>query len=308
MYPSQMPILEALVTLGFVAAVTERVTLSTEVLVLPQRQAVLVAKQVSTLDTLSGGRMRLGVGVGWQEVEYQSLGEDFTDRGAVHGRGDRPAAGVLGRRAHRVSAGGASTPTPSPWSPSRRRADGCRCGSAARRRPRCAGPGTLGDGWMGSVTGDGDQARATIAEIRRHAEAAGRDPLAIELQAMLAPPPNDRGGKTFYAGPRPGRAAGRGGAVVRLRVARDQRHRDLPVRRPQRRRRWSSELDALHARLRAAVGLGGDYQVRGRWSTPRIVRRSRQCGSPARATSGKRRITELIATVASSLASDAPRQ
>ncbi len=83
MYPSQMPILEALITLGFVAAVTERVTLSTEVLVLPQRQAVLVAKQVSTLDTLSGGRMRLGIGVGWQEVEYQSLGEDFTQRGAV---------------------------------------------------------------------------------------------------------------------------------------------------------------------------------------------------------------------------------
>src|SRR6476660_4994550 len=78
MYPSQMPILEALVTLGFVAAVTERVTLSTEVLVLPQRQAVLVAKQVASLDTLSGGRMRLGIGVGWQEVEYQSLAEQYS--------------------------------------------------------------------------------------------------------------------------------------------------------------------------------------------------------------------------------------
>src|SRR5215207_2344095 len=83
MYPSQMPILEALITLGFVAAVTERVTLSTEVLVLPQRQAVLVAKQVSTLDTLSGGRVRLGVGVGWQEAEYEALGADFSHRGRV---------------------------------------------------------------------------------------------------------------------------------------------------------------------------------------------------------------------------------
>src|SRR5204862_3249730 len=81
-YPSQMPILEALVTLGYVAAVTERIGLSTEVLVLPQRQAVLVAKQVSTLDTLSGGRVRLGVGVGWQETEYDALGEDFHTRGA----------------------------------------------------------------------------------------------------------------------------------------------------------------------------------------------------------------------------------
>ena len=62
MYPPKMPILEALMTLAHIAAVTERIGLGTEVLVLPQRQPVLVAKQVSTLDTLSGGRVRLGVG------------------------------------------------------------------------------------------------------------------------------------------------------------------------------------------------------------------------------------------------------
>src|SRR5215468_1418389 len=81
-YNPAMPILEAFMALGYLAAVTTRVTLGTEVLVLPQRQPALVAKQVSTLDTLSGGRVRLGVGVGWQEAEYEALGESFRTRGA----------------------------------------------------------------------------------------------------------------------------------------------------------------------------------------------------------------------------------
>src|SRR5215813_6661758 len=80
-YNPAMPILEAFMTLAYLAAATTRVTLGTEVLVLPQRQPALVAKQVSTLDTLSGGRVRLGVGVGWQESEYEALGENFHDRG-----------------------------------------------------------------------------------------------------------------------------------------------------------------------------------------------------------------------------------
>src|SRR5213593_5217859 len=81
-YPAQMPILEAFMALSYMAAVTSRVTLGTEVLVLPQRHPTLVAKQVSTLDTLSGGRVRMAFGVGWQESEYEALGEDFHTRGA----------------------------------------------------------------------------------------------------------------------------------------------------------------------------------------------------------------------------------
>ena len=81
MYPPQMPIMEALMTLSYAAAVTDRIGLGTEVLVLPQRQPTLVAKQISTLDTLSGGRVRLGVGVGWQASEYEALQEDFSNRG-----------------------------------------------------------------------------------------------------------------------------------------------------------------------------------------------------------------------------------
>jgi probable F420-dependent oxidoreductase len=252
MYPSQMPILEALITLGFVAAVTERVTLSTEVLVLPQRQAVLVAKQVSSLDTLSGGRMRLGIGVGWQEVEYQSLGEDFATRGKVmdeaidllracwdderiESRGLRHDAALIAMEPKPPQGGrlplwiGGTAP-------------------AALRRA-----GTLGDGWMGSVTGDAEQAKGTIAEIRRHAEAAGRDPMAVEMQAMLAPPPRDPDGKTFYADhdrvvarAEEVQSFGFGWLAINATAIFQAGARSVDA--------MAAELDTLHGRLRSAVG------------------------------------------------------
>lgn len=73
---------EALVSLAHVAAATERVLLGTSVLVLPQREPILVAKQVATLDALSDGRVLLGVGSGWMEEEFRMLGASFHDRGA----------------------------------------------------------------------------------------------------------------------------------------------------------------------------------------------------------------------------------
>jgi Luciferase-like monooxygenase len=63
------------------AAVTQRLELVTGILALPQRQTVLVAKQAAEVDVLSGGRLRLGVGLGWVEPEFQALGEPFTNRG-----------------------------------------------------------------------------------------------------------------------------------------------------------------------------------------------------------------------------------
>jgi len=80
-YPPTMPVMEAFMVLAFAAAVTNDISLGTGVLVLPQRQPTLVAKQVSTLDTLSAGRIRLGVGIGWQRSEYEALQEDFATRG-----------------------------------------------------------------------------------------------------------------------------------------------------------------------------------------------------------------------------------
>jgi probable F420-dependent oxidoreductase len=72
---------EVMVLFSFAAAITTRLELSTGVLILPQRQTALVAKQAAALDVLSGGRLRLGVGVGWNWVEFDALGMNFHDRG-----------------------------------------------------------------------------------------------------------------------------------------------------------------------------------------------------------------------------------
>jgi probable F420-dependent oxidoreductase len=72
---------ETFVTLSFIAAVTERVGLASGVLILPQRQTALVAKQAAQVDIVSGGRLRLGIGVGWNPVEYEALGQDWHVRG-----------------------------------------------------------------------------------------------------------------------------------------------------------------------------------------------------------------------------------
>ncbi|MSO55195.1 MAG: LLM class F420-dependent oxidoreductase [Rhodospirillales bacterium] len=72
---------EPFVLFGFLAGLTKTIEFVSEILILPQRQTVLVAKQAAEVDVLSGGRMRLGIGVGWNEVEYEALGMNFKDRG-----------------------------------------------------------------------------------------------------------------------------------------------------------------------------------------------------------------------------------
>jgi probable F420-dependent oxidoreductase len=251
-YPANSPILEALVTLSFVAAVTQHVTLSTEVLVLPQRQAVLVAKQAATLDTLSGGRLRLGVGVGWQQAEYDALGEQFGDRGRTMDEaiellracwGEDPIERIGQRfRADAL----AMEPKP----PQRDQlpiwiGGG---GSAALRRAA-----RVGAGWMMPVTTDNDRVRAAIGEIRRQAEAAGRDPDAIQMQGMLAPPPTDAEGKAFYQNfdrvvrrAEEVQAMGFGWLAVNATALFQAGFRTVD--------QLTEALGTLHARLRAAVG------------------------------------------------------
>ena len=197
LYPPQMPILEALVTIGFLAAATSRMTLGTEVLVLPQRDPTLVAKQVSTLDTLSAGRIRLGVGVGWQESEYEALGADFHTRGArmdeaialLRTYWSEPQVTLAGPH-YRATAMGMEPKPPQ----GRRLPIWIGGGSdAALRRV-----GRLGDGWLASRVTDAEDGRRSIAAICRYAEQAGRDPATLGLQSMVAPPPRDAEGKRFY--------------------------------------------------------------------------------------------------------------
>ena len=81
-YTSESMFHEVFVLFGYLAGVTERIEFVTGVLILPQRQTVLVAKQAAEVDRLSNGRLRLGIGVGWNQVEYEGLNENFHDRGA----------------------------------------------------------------------------------------------------------------------------------------------------------------------------------------------------------------------------------
>jgi len=199
-YNAAMPIIEALMGLSYIAAVTSRVTLGTEVLVLPQREPTLVAKQVSTLDTLSAGRVRLGIGVGWQESEYEAMGEDFHTRGARMDEAIQLLRTYWGEA--RVDFAGkayrAVAMAMEPKPPQGRALPVWIGGNseAALRRV-----GRLGDGWLASRITDAADARRCIDTIRRHAKEAGRDPGAIGLQSMVAPPPRDAEGKRFYAEP-----------------------------------------------------------------------------------------------------------
>ena len=80
--PGSGPLHEPMMMMAFIAGATKKIELTPSVIMLPARQTVLVAKQAATLDVLSGGRLRLGIGVGKNEAEYEMLGADFKNRGA----------------------------------------------------------------------------------------------------------------------------------------------------------------------------------------------------------------------------------
>ena len=200
-YSPTMPIMEAFTMLSFAAAVTDRIGLGTGVLVLPQRQITLVARQVASIDTLSGGRVRLGVGIGWQRSEYEALQEDFSTRGR------RLEEAVQLLRAYwgdeHVNFDGrwyqideiAMEPKP----PQGGRLPIWLGGTADAMLKRVV---SVADGWM-AMSAPGDPPIETkLAKLREYAEEAGRDFSTIGLQMGLSPGPLDREKRVrFYSEP-----------------------------------------------------------------------------------------------------------
>ena len=182
LYNDKDPFHETFVTIGFLAAVTNKIRLSSGVLIAPQRQTGVIAKQAAQADLLSGGRLRLGIGVGWNHVEYEALGVEWKTRGArqaeqvevlrrlwcedlVTFRGrfhDLREVNILPPPVQRpipIWFGGASE-------------------AAAKRAAR------LGDGWMPIIPPDA-KAEERIARVREEVKARGRDPASFGIEGWL---------------------------------------------------------------------------------------------------------------------------
>jgi probable F420-dependent oxidoreductase len=173
---------EPMVLFGFLAGITTTLELTTGVLVLPQRQTALVAKQATQVHLLSGGRLRLGVGVGWNEVEYQALGETFGNRGVRSEEQVELMRKLWANETvdfeghwHRVDHAGI---TPRPGSG----AIPVWFGGYTERTLRRAG--RLGDGWM-PRGGPDEAAHNNLERVRDYAREAGREPAAVGFEARL---------------------------------------------------------------------------------------------------------------------------
>jgi probable F420-dependent oxidoreductase len=181
-YTSETSFHEIFVLFGYLAAVTRRVELVTGVLILPQRQTALVAKQAAEVDVLSGGRLRLGVGVGWNDVEFQALNESFGNRGArieeqialLRALWGETSINFRGRW-HTVEDAGINP------LPAQRQIPIWIGGTAEVVLQRGA---RIGDGWFPQMPPN-DQARALMALLREHLRAAGRPENAVGIEARL---------------------------------------------------------------------------------------------------------------------------
>jgi probable F420-dependent oxidoreductase len=174
---------EPFVLFGYLAGVTSNLEFVPGVIILPQRQTALVAKQSAEVDVLTGGKFRLGIGVGWNDVEYQALGENFKNRGK---RSEEQIAVLRalftdevvtfhGQWHHIEAAGLNPMPVQRPipiWI-------GGSSEVTIRRVAR------IGDGWFPQMP-PGDHAEQMLAQLRDATRDAGRDPDAIGIEARVS--------------------------------------------------------------------------------------------------------------------------
>ena len=181
-YTHKSPFHEPFVLFGYLAALTKAIELVTGIIVLPQRQTALVAKQAAALDVLSGGRLRLGIGIGWNAVEYEALGANFKDRGArseeqvqLMRRLWTEELVTFEGRWHKITDAGLNPlPVQRPipvWF-------GGTDDRALRRLAR------LGDGWFPLLAPD-EKCRAAIERVAAYAREARRNPREIGIEGRI---------------------------------------------------------------------------------------------------------------------------
>jgi len=181
-YNEKDPFHETFTTMAFLAACTSRIKLSSGVLILPQRQTGVVAKQCAEVDLLSGGRLRLGIGVGWNHVEYEALGTEWKTRGAKQAEQiavlrkfwNEDLVTFEGRfHSYReVNIVPAPMQQPIPiWL-------GGSSDAVIKRAAR------LGDGWMPIIMPD-DEGKTALEKLHGHLEEFGRDKASFGMEAWL---------------------------------------------------------------------------------------------------------------------------
>jgi probable F420-dependent oxidoreductase len=193
-YTSETTFHEPFVLFGYLAAVTRQIELVTGIIILPQRQTVLVAKQAAEVDVLSGGRLRLGIGVGWNPVEFEALNENFRNRGArieeqvavLRALWNETAISFHGRWHQIDNAGINPLPVQHPipiW-----------FGASTPSEPILRRIARLGDGWLPQMPDPRkDETRQIIEQLRAYTKEAGRpvDSMGIEGRLTISRVPQD---------------------------------------------------------------------------------------------------------------------
>ena len=188
-YASKDMFHEPLVVFGYMAAITKTLELVTAILILGQRQTALVAKQAAEVDVLSGGRLRLGVGIGWNHVEYEALGQNFHNRGRrteeqiplLRALWTQEVVNFKGRWNQVTDAGINPLPVQRPipiW-----------MGAGGRLSPVPPEPvlrrvARLADGWFPQFSPD-ETGRETVTRVQEYAREEGRDTSVIGMEARI---------------------------------------------------------------------------------------------------------------------------